>query len=171
MERFVYLHACLNELHASLLPWDITKILQRLVVLGALDMPDYGNQKRWYLFKETFWFLSSCKKSNLCLYSFLPRFYNFVTLGTCLATHTKTTVSSCSEFWCLFTPLYETLHFNELSIWLAKSILTHNLRKWLLSDKRFEVKYMMFHWRLFLEKTKKKSFHKAFKLLGYVFLY
>ena len=65
----------------------------------------------------------------------------------------------------------ETLHFNELSIWLAKSILTHNLRKWLLSDKRFEVKYMMFHWRLFLEKTENKSFYKAFKLLGYVFLY
>ena len=28
------------------------------------------------------WFLSSCKKLNLCLTSFFPRFCNFVTLGT-----------------------------------------------------------------------------------------
>ena len=55
----------------------------------------------------------------------------------------------------------------NLAIWLAESILTHNLRTRILPDMGLVVKYynIRFHFRLFLGKTKDTIFQKIQKTL------
>ena len=82
-------------------------------------------------FKETLILIFMQKIEFMSHASFLPRFYNFVTLGTLgMPDHQHQNNSIFLRNFGIYLHFFlEILHFDEFSIWLAKGILTHNLRK------------------------------------------
>ena len=160
----------------------LLEILQkycRLVVLGTLVTRDYDNQNDGICLKETLIltfiqkiefvsYLILAKISRLCYFGYFRHAWPLIP---------KQQYLPVGKFDASLHFFLKMLHFNnELSVWLVKSILTHNLRKILLSDKEFPVKYMTI-WYFILDyfqeklKTNKIVSIIAFKLLFYVSLY
>ena len=138
--RKVYLHVK-NQLHASNLSWDIAEILQTCC-FGYFGHAWPWPPKRCYLLQGNFDAYLHAKK-NIC-HLFLVKI-----LQTCYFGYFKHVWSPTPKEQFLLAGnfdvylhfILEILHFKESSIWLAKSILIQNLRKRLLSDKGFAVKY------------------------------
>ena len=81
------------------------------------------------------WFLSSFKNYKFMSYLFLAKILQFCYFG--YFKHAWQPIPKQQyvperHFYVYWHFFLEILHFNKFSIWLAKSILTHNLRKRLL---------------------------------------
>ena len=133
--RKVYLHVK-NQLHASLLSWDIAEILQTCY-FGYFGHAWPSPSRRWYLLQGNFDAYLHAKK-KISVTSFLQNFGYF---KHAWPPTPKEQFLLVGNFDVYLNFILEILHFKESSIWLAKSILIQNLRKILLSDKGFAVKY------------------------------
>ena len=137
------------------------EILQRyceIIVLGTLVMPDYTNIKWYYQFVENFCLFAGKKTTsappplsfsgdiakicaNLCW-----------VLWSCLVAHTQNDISlqKTSMFTCMPKKTFSIHFFLEIyilknpTIWLADSILAHNLRTRILPDMGLVVKYQQY---------------------------
>ena len=105
-----------------------------------------------------------------------PPFWSVLSpVWACWSHPPKTIVSTCRKIWCLSTckkstwSLFSFLRNYTLknpANWLAKSILVHNLRARISPDKGLWWKInnnVIFHFRLFPEKTVDKFFSKMQK--------
>ena len=118
--------------------------MQSLVALGTLGMPDYGHQKWWYLLQgnfDSYFYVKNKFMSYIFLAKILQLCYfrYFIHVWTPTPKQQYLPVRNFDIYLHFFL---EILHFNEFSVWLVKSILTHSLRKNLLLHKEFAVKYM-----------------------------
>ena len=96
--------------------------------------------------------LSECRKITFIPHLFLEilrKYCKLVILGTLgmLSNQPRTIMRTCLKLWCLSTfkkstwsLLMRYYNLKTPSIWLAKKILAHNLKTWILTDKGFAVK-------------------------------
>ena len=114
----------------------------KLVVLSTLGMHGHSHQNDGIYFNETL-MLICMQKKNIC-HLFLAKILQACYFGYFKHAWPPTPKEQfllVGNFDVYLHFILEILHFKESSIWLAKSISIQNLRKRLLSDKGFAVKY------------------------------